>query len=177
MQKNIEQKMDDIIKSVTLEIESRGVKIAPKWHFILKSVLATAAVILVFLICIFFASFLLFKNRMLPPHGMRELATSLELLPWLVISIILFIFGILFLLKSKYNFVYKRSYIFVLLASGAGVILLAFVIDNIQMHDKIGRRVRNLEKELGHDVRMIPNKKSRHNPMREMYKLDSNKDF
>lgn len=123
-------------------LEKENVKIIPKWHFVLKSLLIICSVIFIFFSSIFLFSFFIFKNRMLPPHAMSDIILNMQLLPWLLSSLLLFIAGIIFLLSSKYNFVYKKPALVIIIVLLFIIILFSIVIDRLTLHDRFRENFR-----------------------------------
>jgi len=106
-------------------IKSGGVKMRPKWHFALKTILALTGAIILLLTLIYIASFAIFMLRQTgvlfaPTFGFRGGYVFLRSLPWLLISLLAVFIVILEILVRRYSFAYRRP----LLYSVAGIAFL-----------------------------------------------------
>lgn len=131
---DIQQKIDEMIISGELSM-------TPKWHFMIRGVLYALGFILIFLISVLFISILLFKSRTLPPHTAYELLSSIETLPYIILSLAMLLLVSIYMIKSDYSFIYKRP-----AAISLGLILifilsLAYIADIMTLHDKVERRM------------------------------------
>jgi glucan phosphoethanolaminetransferase (alkaline phosphatase superfamily) len=85
---------------------------------------------------------------------MRDIVSNLEILPWILLTVLFFIFSIVFLLHTKYSFTYKKPTYVIIFILFAIVFVSGFIVDNFKMHDIVKGRI---------DRRPIPG-------MREMYR-------
>jgi hypothetical protein len=137
----IKNKFENLENEIRERINSKNFKIKPKWHFILKGAIIILSALFFFLSTIFFTSFLIFKNRALDPHAMRDILFNINTLPIILLTILVFILSIVFILHTKYNFVYKKpayitiSILFVL------VLVFGFIADKVLLHDRFEKRM------------------------------------
>lgn len=141
VENNFEDKYEILEKIISNKIESHDIKIKPKWHFVLKGLVIILSAIFLFLLSIFFLSFVIFKNRMLPPHAMQEVFMNMQILPFVLSSILLFILAIIFILHTKYNFVYKKPAYIIIFSLLFVILISSFFIDKLLMHDMIRDRM------------------------------------
>ena len=114
-----------VSEQIVETIRSGGVKMRPKWHFALKTILALTGGIILFLTLIYIASFAIFMLRQTgvlfaPTFGFRGGYVFLRSLPWLLISLLVVFIVVLEILVRHYSFAYRRP----LLYSVAGIAFL-----------------------------------------------------
>ncbi|MBT9130662.1 MAG: hypothetical protein DDT40_00586 [candidate division WS2 bacterium] len=124
-----EPEMKPAIKDKILEaIKNKQVKIKPRWHFMVKSLLVATALIFAFMTLIFFISFVVFYLRLsgawfLPVFGFRGWRILLTSLPWLVIGFSILLLVIVEALAKNYAPVYRKP----ILLSVAAIMVIALV--------------------------------------------------
>ncbi len=138
-----EQGIKPTVKDKILEaIKSKQVRIKPRWHFIVKSLLVATGLIFAFLASIFLISFTLFNLRLsgalfLPVFGFRGWRILLTSLPWLIIGLSILLLVITEILAKNYTPVYRKP----ILLSVAAIIILAlissFVLYATPMHQRL----------------------------------------
>lgn len=136
--------MTEIHNKIREVIESEGIKMKPKWYFIMHAILVVLGLLFLFLISVFFISFFLFKQRLLPPHEVRDTLMSMQLTPWLLTGILVLMISVISFLNSEYNFVYKRPVIIVAFVLVLLTIAASFAIDKMTMHDGIRDRFKKM---------------------------------
>lgn len=124
MENNDQQK--SIKDNILDTIKSGGVKMRPRWHFILKAILAVLGAIIVFLTVLYLASFIIFVLRQtgvlfVPAFGVSGWYAFFTHLPFFLISLLIIFIVVLELLVRHYAFAYRRP----LLYSAVGIFILA----------------------------------------------------
>lgn len=125
--------MRKIKESVLNRIRSGELAMRPKWHFVLKTILATVGAVIVFLAALYLVSFIVFTARQSgawfgPAFGSLGFAALLRSLPWTLILLSLVFVGVLEILARRYAFAYRRPLLYsvaviivLVLAGGAAV--------------------------------------------------------
>jgi hypothetical protein len=119
--KNIKERILD-------RIRSGQVVMRPKWHFVLKALLAAVGGLLLLLAALYLVSFILFVARQTgawfgPGFGPPGVGALLRSLPWTLIILSVIFVAILEVLARRYAFAYRRP----LLYSIAAIVLLVLV--------------------------------------------------
>lgn len=156
------KKIEDKIKSL---IEEGRVKMKPKWFFILKSILNISFIMIVFLVVLYFSSFLSFVMRErlalgFHPH-MVGWVKFLFGVPWLIVLLALIALLVLEILVRKYSFVYRRPLAYTVFFSIFIMIIITMILPKIDKRERLPR--------LGEDPR-IPV----FGPMHKFYRNDFN---
>lgn len=124
-----------IQEKIVQKIEQGRVAMRPRWHFVLRAVLAVLGVILVLLTGLYLVSFVVFVARttdigFLPAFGWRGMGQFLYSLPWIVIGFALVFVLVLEVLVRRYAFAYRRPLLYTvvggLLLVGLGGTALAY---------------------------------------------------
>lgn len=110
---------------VLAAITSGQVKMLPRWHYVLKAILAISGAIMLSLALLFLASFIIFYLRQsgvwfAPGFGLRGIGVFLTSLPWLLILVAVVFVVVLEVLVKHYAFAYRQP----LLYSALGIVLL-----------------------------------------------------
>ena len=111
--------------NVMAAIRSGGVRMKPRWQFMLYSGLAILGIIAVLLALLFMASLVVFFLRhtgawFAPAFGIRGWFDFVGGVPWLLVALIACLAALLEYLMKRYAFVYKRP----LLASIGGIAII-----------------------------------------------------
>lgn len=107
------------------KIKEEDIKMKPKWHFVLKTVLVILLGIVSFLMALFFSSFILFSFRPFP---------------W-----ILFLLSIVFIIVlestlREFKIVYKKPIIYSLLIIIIVLFATGMFLNKTRFHEKVERR-------------------------------------
>ncbi len=106
------------IQAKVLTAIKRGeIVMRPRWHFVLKTVLATLGFIILFLVLIYLMSLIMFGLRetgilFAPGFGWYGMIVFLKSLPWILIILIGVFLIVLELLVQKYSFAYRRPLLY-----------------------------------------------------------------
>lgn len=119
-----EQARDNLID----KIKNGQIQKRPRSYFVLLSALSISGFALLFLIAIFFISFIAFSMRIsgsffLPQFGLPGLWVLIMSLPWALIILSLFFVILLEIFAKKYAFSYKKPIIYSL----AGIVGIALI--------------------------------------------------
>ncbi len=129
---------DDVLES----IKNKGIKMRPKWHFILRAVCAGTGGVILLLTLLYLASFIIFILHQtgvwfVPFFGFRGLYPFFASLPWILILFLIIFIIISEVLVKHYAFAYRLP----LLYSALGVAFLAVVggliIARTPLHGKL----------------------------------------
>lgn len=135
---NQEEKLS-LTEKVLEKIKSGQVKMRPKFHFVLKTLLVVGAIIVVAGFILFLVSFISFHLRAsgvwyLPGFGPSGLGAYLKLLPWFLIFISLILIVILEILAKRFAFVWRRPVFYSLLAVIFIALIGGLLIDRTPLH-------------------------------------------
>lgn len=111
------------------KIKTEQIKMKPKWYFWLGSLSIFVAFVGLTIVSIFLTSLITFFLKSHGPMGAVRYQQIISSFPWwvLVVIIIGLISGI-FLLK-KYDFSYKKNFLFIILVFISAVLLAGILID------------------------------------------------
>ncbi len=125
---NNETQKQPIKEKVLSAIKSGQVAMRPRWHFVLKAVLAIAGGIILMLALLSLVSFMIFISRetgawFVPIFGFRGLHVFLFSLPWLLLFFLIVFILALEMLVRRYEFAYRKP----LLYSAFGIVGFVFI--------------------------------------------------
>lgn len=134
-----EEHRQSIREQVLSTIESGKVKMRPKWHFVLKTILGIAGLVFVLLVVVYLISlahFVLVQSGawFVPPLGMRGIISFITSLPWFILLVALVFIGILEILVRKYAFAYKRPLSYSVLGLLVVVLIGGGIMANTSFH-------------------------------------------
>ncbi len=133
--------MDSVRTHVLEAIKDGEVTMRPRWHFVLKAVLAAAGALLIFFGTIYLMSFIIFvlyKTGIIyvPDFGLHGIMRFLFNLPWILI-LVAFIFAILLeILVQRYAFVYKKPLLYSLFGVVALVVAGSVIVAATPLHSQ-----------------------------------------
>lgn len=119
----------DITKEVMSKIKTGQLKMRPKWMFVIGSIVLVLGVIGTYILSVFLVSLMSFSLRTHGPMGEVRYQELLSSFPFWAfgLAVVGLVLGV-FLLK-KYDFSYKFSFIFVVLAFIAAVLISGWLAD------------------------------------------------
>lgn len=122
------QELSPIKEKILSAIETGKVKMRPRWHFVLQTILIIVGIALILFALLFLISFIIFSLRhsgvwFAPAFGSRGLGVFLTSLPWILIVLTVLFVIILEILVKKYSFAYRQP----LLYSALGLILIVTI--------------------------------------------------
>lgn len=142
-----EQDKQSIQDGILKAIAAGKVKMVPKWHFVLKTILFITGVVLTALALLYLASFIVFMLHQdgvwfLPAFGLAGLREMLTTLPWLFILLALLFVVLLEILVRHYSFAYRRPLIVSLGGTLLFVIVGSIVVAQTGFHEGLFNRAR-----------------------------------
>lgn len=113
MERNVKKIKDNILT----RIRSGRVTMRPKWHFVLKALLAVVGGVLLLFATLYLISFVVFVTRQTgvwfgPGFGSPGFGALLRALPWALILLSLLFVAILEVLARRYAFAYRRPLLY-----------------------------------------------------------------
>jgi len=136
------------LQNLILEkIKTGQTKMRPKWHFVLKTSLWAAGVIIGALALLYVVSFILFILRQtgvwfLPTFGLRGIMVFLTSAPWLLILLGIVFIILLEILVRHYSFGWKKPLLYSLLGIIGFVVLASFLVSKTSFHENLFMRAR-----------------------------------
>lgn len=137
------EQIKKIEEKITALIEEGKVKMKPKWFFVLKFILKTVFILVIFLIIIYFLSFvsLVIRERLalgFNPH-MIGWMKFLFAVPWLIVFLSCVLVIVLEILVRKYAFVYRRPVAYTLFFSVFLIVLITLMLPKIDKRERLPR--------------------------------------
>lgn len=119
----------DITKNVMSKIKTEQIKMKPKWYFLFGSLFIFFALVGLIIISIFLISLITFSLKSHGPMGAIRYQQIISNFPWWapIIIIIGLVTGIILL--KKYDFSYKKNFLFVVTIFISAVLLAGVLID------------------------------------------------
>ena len=118
----------DLKNAVLDAIKKEGVRMRPRWHFLLLAALMATGVLILLLALVYLTSFIVFLlydggSWFAPSFGMRGWFDLLRSIPIYLLILLAIFTGVLDTLVRRYSFAYRRP----LLASLGAIVLIVFV--------------------------------------------------
>lgn len=116
------------VKDVILQrIQDGEAAMRPRWHFVVKSLLVIAAVIILVFVLMIIGSFIAFVMQQnggwfAPGFGLRGLQPLLVSIPWVLVGVSVVFVVLLEIMVRQYQFAYRKPVLLTLL----GVLLVVF---------------------------------------------------
>lgn len=133
---------DNIRNIVLSRIKSGEVVMRPRWHFVLKGILAIVGIGILALSLIYLLSFVVFILRQtgvmfVPIFGMRGLIVFAFSSPWLLILLsVIFIF-VLEVLVRRYSFSYRKPLLYTMLSIVFVATIGTYLISQTSVHQRL----------------------------------------
>ncbi len=132
-------KEKSITEKVVSRIERGELKMKPKTYFIAKSLLTIGLLILFFLFLLYLGSLIIFILRVndiflfhgIGFHAVRNILLSF---PWYLVLLIFVLVLLVDVISRKFQFVYRKSFIFSLFLILSIVIISSFLIEKSSLH-------------------------------------------
>ncbi len=133
-----------ITGKVISKIEKGELKMKPKTYFIAKAALVISLLILFFLIVLYFGSLVIFifrANNILLFHGMgfQAIRTILLSFPSYLFLLIFILIVLIQIISKRFQFVYRKSFIFSLFVILIFVVMSSFFIEKSSLHSSFFR--------------------------------------
>jgi hypothetical protein len=134
------------IKELVLDKIKKGeVKMRPKAHFILKTILALSVAVVLVLFVLYLTSFISFSFKaggigVLPGFGSRGLGSLFSAMPWPLILIAAVLIFVLEILVRRFAFSYRQPILYSVLAIVLVVSLGSFAVNKTYLHPALFQR-------------------------------------
>lgn len=129
----------NITRNVMAKIKTEQIKMRPKWYFIVGSFLMTVGLVGLSVGAVFLTNLVFFLVRK-QGSGQGRLQLMLQSFPWWIptLAVIGVAFGIWML--KKYDFSYKKNFLFIVFLFIVSIMLTAFVLDYSGLNEVWSRR-------------------------------------
>jgi len=132
--------MNNVKDSVLNKIKQGEVAMRPRWHFMLKGVLALSGICILTLWLIYLLSFVVFALVtsgviMIPAFGVRGVVEVWSALRWGLIFIAAVFIILLEILVNRYSFGYRKPLLYTLFAIISFTIVGTFVVSKTGIHE------------------------------------------
>ena len=119
----------DITKNVMSKINTKQIKMKPKWYFWLGSLSILIALIGLTIVSIFLISLITFSLKNHGPMGTVRYQQIISGFPWWACPVVIIglITGIILL--KKYDFSYKKNFLFIVFVFVSAILLAGILID------------------------------------------------
>lgn len=133
------------LKNLIDKIKKGEIKMRPKWHFVLKTLLIILSIIAASLFILYLTSFIFFTLRLsgvwyLPKFGFRGMGPLFFSLPWFLLLSAALLIVVLEILVRRFSFVYRRPILYTVLGVILLVLLGGFLINKTSMHPALFQR-------------------------------------
>lgn len=130
---------DEIKQSIMQRITQGSVRMRPRWHFLLLSILIAVGSLIVFLALMYAVSLVVFFLResgawFTPSFGGRGWYSFFGSLPWVLMALLGVFVLVLEILVRRYAFVYKKPLLSSVLVVLAAVLLGGFIVSQTPLH-------------------------------------------
>ena len=125
-------------------IKNKKVKMQPKWHYGLKTILVIIGVVILFMTLLYLASFIIFMLHQTggwfaPSFGFRGWHVLLVSFPWLLLLLSLIFIIILETLVNRYAFAYRYPLLYSVFGIIMFVLIGGFIVAATPFHDKLSK--------------------------------------
>ena len=129
-------------------IHEGAVRMRPRWHFLLLSMLGVVGALILLLALVYSVSLMVFFLRasgawFLPAFGGRGWLDFFRSLPWLLIALLALLVLVLEAAVSRYSFVYKKPLALSAIAIIAVVLLGGLALAQTPLHRQLARFARD----------------------------------
>ncbi len=124
-----------IKEKVMDQIKEDRVTMRPRWYFLFGSILMFLGLLSSVIVSVFLLSITKFALRTHGPMGQYRLEQLLDSFPWWapILTLVLLIIGI-YLLR-KYDFSYRKNFLFIVISLITALIIAVFLIDAFGLND------------------------------------------
>jgi len=117
------------MKNIIDKIKKGEIKMKPKAHFVLRTLLIVLGTSVGFLFALYLTSFILFSMQAV--CGLMPILISL---PWLLIFLSVALIIVLEILTKQFSFVYRRPVLYIVLVIIISVLFGSFVVNKTKVH-------------------------------------------
>ena len=116
----------------------------PKFYFVLHGILIVAAAALLFLVSVFFVSFVLYvfhvnNGYLLPGFGSKGVHIFFIIFPWIPVAVALLLTVALGVVLRQYSFVYRQPLLYLPIGLIAVVTLVSVLVHITPFHSQLDR--------------------------------------
>lgn len=134
--------MNTFKDNIIQKIKEDEVRMKPRWHFILRSLLFVVGLIIVALVATYLLSFVFFILHrtglwFTPGFGMHGLMFFVVSSPWLLITMVVLFSILLYVLVQHYAFSYRKPLVYSMVGVVLFVIAVASLIGQTTMHERV----------------------------------------
>lgn len=123
------KKTVNISESVMSRIQHENIAMKPQWYFILGSVFMIVGVIGSFVLSVFLVSLISFSLKTHGPMGDIRYQQLLSSFPWWAIVVAVLGLGVGIYFLRKYDFSYKKNFLFIVIAFISAIIISGLFLD------------------------------------------------
>ena len=136
------QENNSVAEKVLGKIKKEKIKMKPKIHFVFGTFLLMLGILVLVLFIPYLVSLIVFSLRVsgvlfLPKFGLSGIKMLLSSLPWLLISITVFLIVLLEIFARKFTFVYRRPVIYSLIIIIGIIFMGSFLIERTSLHSDL----------------------------------------
>lgn len=112
----------------------------PKWYFVVGSIAMIIGLIGLSLLLIFLVNLMIFSLRTHGPMGEVRYQQLLASFPWWASVVVAVGLGIGLWMLKKYDFSYKKNFVFVAISFIVAIVLAGFVADSLGLNTMLVRQ-------------------------------------
>ncbi len=141
---NDKQNQPNLCQQIMEKIKTNGIKMRPKWHFVLGAALWVCGIILAALAAVYFVSlaiFILHRSGIwfAPAFGPRGWIVLFFSLPWLIILAAVVFIILLEIFARRYSFVWRYPLLYSTLFLMLAVVIGGFLTAQTPLHRRLGQ--------------------------------------
>lgn len=134
------KKQSDITENIMSRIKREHIVMKPRWYFIVGSLAMTAGLVGLSIISIFFVSLTTFSFRTHGPMGAIRYQELLSSFPWWAPVLVIIGLGFGIWMLKRYDFSYRKNFLFVILSFIAAIVISGIVIDYLGINTFLSRQ-------------------------------------
>jgi len=129
----------DIERNIMDKVRSNQITMKPRWYFILGSFFMMCGLVGFSVGAVFLTNLMLFLLRKHGPMGQWRLQILLDSFPWWIPVLAVVGMGAGILMLKKYDFSYRKNFIFIVFCFVISIIVSAFLIDSLGFNEMWSR--------------------------------------
>ena len=134
------KKQQDITTSVMSRIQKEHIAMKPRWYFVMGSIAMIAGLVGLTIVSIFFVNITIFSLKTHGPMGAIRYQELLASFPWWAPVFVLVGLGCGIWMLKKYDFSYRKNFLFVILAFIAAIIISGIFMDYFGINTFLSRQ-------------------------------------
>jgi len=128
------KKQVDITKKVMSRIAKEHITMKPRWYFVVGSFAMVAGVVGLSMLSLFLVNIIIFSLRMHGPMGDIRYQQLIASFPWWAPALVILGLGFGIWMLKKYDFSYKKNFLFVVFGFIAAIILSGIAADYLGLN-------------------------------------------